>query len=374
MCHFYSNALSIVFADPTNCSIHFQPEHLEAIRHLPSFRALVERIVEAGTREDLAYAESLLDNDQSLTNEIKNSSHSQQEWISKVLRALLVIDAAGAQFGDFSAVYAEAMAKGVSVTDGSPIIERIRRMDVKGLIAFIGNVVSIIRDGRQSLHLDPGTTDDDAKLRDSLMSQLADLDKLREDADKLGIAPRSKYSGQRKVHRTTVIAQRVQLSKDTAALRDEDKRLTTTIDAVVDLLITALDAPPPSRVFLSECWIYDSRSPARDVFVPRPRLIFERGLTRPHDYLGCECCKPGESGLQSTLPPLSILYQLYMETGSLINVADLWTAYQGLVSQIEDDERKVLLMFYRGLAELRAFGFVKNSTKKADHIAKLKWL
>jgi origin recognition complex subunit 3 len=70
---------------------------------------------------------------------------------------------------------------------------------------------------------------------------------------------------------------------------------------------------------------------------------------------------------------------MYLETGNLINVADLWTAYHALVEKdngegSDGDERKALAEFYRGMAELRALGFLKPSKKKADHVAKVKWL
>ena len=77
------------------------------------------------------------------------------------------------------------------------------------------------------------------------------------------------------------------------------------------------------------------------------------------------------------MPTTAILYHLYMETGSLVNVADLWSAYYALVgdeSEMGLDERTALLHFYRGLSELKLMGFVKQSKKKADHVAKLKWM
>ena len=128
------------------------------------------------------------------------------------------------------------------------------------------------------------------------------------------------------------------------------------------------------------CWLYDSRSPLKDVFTPRPRPVMERALSRPHDYLGCNCCQTSEDSIKPTFPPTAILYQLYLETGSLINVADLWTAFYATLGGEEGeggdgatDERTALVLFYRALAELRSMGFVKPTRKKADHIAKLAW-
>ncbi len=85
-----------------------------------------------------------------------------------------------------------------------------------------------------------------------------------------------------------------------------------------------------------------------------------------------------------SLPPTAVLYHLYLEAGALVNAADLWAAFRALVVGDEEEEeeeeegeggeREALVGFYRGLAELRMMGFVKGSKKKADHVAKLKWL
>lgn len=274
--------------------------------------------------------------------------------------------------------------KPVQFTGSSGLVECIRRINIESLPSTLSRIISVFREGEASLHLGGATADGDVVLCASLEQQLAMLEKLKQEAELAGITLRSKYSGQNKVMRTTVIAQRVQLSRDSAALRDEDKQLTEIVDAVTELLTSHFEEDAiAGDLFLSESWIYDSRSPLRDIFVPRPRAVFERSLASPHDYLSCTCCTSINTadedgpGLQATLPATSILYHMYLETGSLINVADLWSAFYSLVAEEAEegvDERKVLAMFYRGLAELRALGFVKGSRRKADHIAKVRWL
>jgi origin recognition complex subunit 3 len=254
------------------------------------------------------------------------------------------------------------------------LVQCIHRRKAEELCTLLGDIVGILRDGEPTLHLGPSTDERDHRLQDALESVLDELQQLRARADEQGTALRSKYGGQSKIMRTTVIAQKVQLSQDSAQLRDEDGRFTELIDQVTAALSAHHPDTNPHAVLFAECWLYDSRSPSRDVFVPRPRAAFERSLCRPHDYLGCSCCRPDSQGLQPTLPATSILYQLYLETGSLINVADLWSAFYAVTSQKEEDQRKALVMFYRGLAELRALGFVKASKKKLDHVAKVKWL
>lgn len=377
MCHFYANALSALPAMVASGqgTSQLQPEHIEAIRNLPSFRFLLEKKVESEDPESLRHARSLLEDDDVLLAEAEAAQKLQQQWVRNALRALLILEAAGASDGDFAASYLRVLAGGQVPSEHPKLFETIRQMNAPTLAAFVRRTTAIVRDGDGKLLSKPTEgKNGSSEVVVSLSELLAELETLQKQATEEGLTLRSSYSGHIKVTRTTVIAQRVQLSRDTAALSEQDKHFTKIVDGVTGTLEEHLCVPPVGQVFLSESWTYDSAAPSRDVFLPRPRPVFERSLGRPHDYLGCECCKEGSGGIRATLPATAILYQLYLETGSLINVADLWTAFLGLVGAEEEDERKVLVSFYQGLAELRALGFVKASKKKADHIAKLKWL
>ncbi|KAI8690735.1 hypothetical protein NCS56_00064600 [Fusarium sp. Ph1] len=369
MCHFYANPLSVL-----RHTSSLQAEHTEASRHVSSFREHVEQAVESGNLEHIQYAKDLLERDDFLTARVEESLANREESIKDFLRALLMIQETDAQDGEFSRAYVAAMEDGISFSEESRAIESVRRMEINELMGMVRRVIAILRDGEVDLFLGPATKPAHIELQDSLTRHLVELEELQSRAEEQGITLRSKYSGQSKVMRTTVIAQRVQLSRDSAALTEEGKQLTRIVDDMTALLTTHVHAPKPSSLLLSESWLYDSRAPSRDVFVPRPRAVLERSLTRPHDYLSCSCCKPGEQDTAAMLPATALLYRLYLETGSLINVADLWAAFAALVGDDEADERKTLVKFYRGLAELRTLGFVKASKKKADHIAKLKWL
>lgn len=374
MCHFYANSFSILLSPSIRDGAALQPEHLEGIRNFPSFRYHIERIAEHGTSADLVHAQELIESDEHLLTQSRDKADHREQWTDRFLRSLLLMQATGAQDGEFSRAYVDAMADGIALSEESGVVESVRRMDIKELIAMLQLSASILKEGDTDLHLAPSTEETDIQLVVEFAELTAALEELKARAEEQNITLRSKYSGQSKVMRTTVIAQRVQLSQDSAALTDEDKQLTEIVDKVTSLLISRVDASEPTSVLFSEAWFYDSKTPWRDVFVPRPRAVLERSLTRPHDYLSCACCRDGEAGIQATMPAASILYHLYLETGNLINVADLWSAFLALVGEEETDERKTLVLFYRGLAELRALGFVKASKKKADHIAKLKWL
>lgn len=351
-----------------------QQEHLEGIRNFPSFRSHIEQLVEQGTSAELFQARELIESDEYLLSQSLNSGDHRERWADRILRSLLLIQATGAQDGEFSRAYVDAMEGGIALSEESSVVDSVRRMDAKDLIAMLRRNISILKAGDTDLQLGPSTEEADIRLAIEFAELTVLLEELKARAEEQNITLRSKYSGQSKVMRTTVIAQRVQLSQDSAALTDEDKQLTEIVDKVTSLLISRVYAAAPTSVLFSEAWFYDFKTPWRDVFVPRPRAVLERSLTRPHDYLSCACCREGEAGIQATMPATSILYHLYLETGNLINVADLWSAFLALVGEEEADERKTLVLFYRGLAELRALGFVKASKKKADHVAKLKWL
>ncbi|KAK5005709.1 Origin recognition complex subunit 3, partial [Cryomyces antarcticus] len=65
---------------------------------------------------------------------------------------------------------------------------------------------------------------------------------------------------------------------------------------------------------------------------------------------------------------------LYLESGSLINVSDLWSAFNAILNDDGDgDEAQMMALFQRSLAELKYMGFIKSSRKKADHVAKVTW-
>jgi origin recognition complex subunit 3 len=190
---------------------------------------------------------------------------------------------------------------------------------------------------------------------------------------------RSEDDVQNSTLRTTVVAQKVELSKQKSTLSKRDAAYTKVLRKFTDLLEqyfqkTLID---PKSLPFNEVFIYDLKSPHREVFTPRPRHAIERTLAAPHDYLDCDCCGPGkddgdEQTLSATQPATAVLYQLYLESGGLINASDLWQAFQAVMGDERTDEQNTAL-FQRALAELKYLGLVKNTRKRVDHVAKVAW-
>lgn len=196
--------------------------------------------------------------------------------------------------------------------------------------------------------------------------------------DSIAAPLRSAHDTQHSTLQTTVIGQKVKLSKQKAKLSSAETEYTLIVDGVHDSLSKHFSETliNPYDLFLHEVFIYNLKSPTRDAFLPRPRLAIERALSVPFDYLSCECCEEAEGSLSASQPPTAILYQLYLESGSLINVFDLWSAFNAIIGGEDGgrcEERMAFALFYRGLSELRSLGMVKQSRKKIDHLAKMVW-
>ena len=141
--------------------------------------------------------------------------------------------------------------------------------------------------------------------------------------------------------RTTVVAQKVSLSKHKAALSKQDteySKLVNRIDSKLREYFTA-HIVDPKELPLYEVLIFDSKAPCRDALGPAPRQVLERALSNPYDYLACECCE-GSEGVAASHPATAILYQLYLESGTIINVADLWEVFQSIVAPDQDPDEQ----------------------------------
>jgi len=163
---------------------------------------------------------------------------------------------------------------------------------------------------------------------------VSDLAKLIASSGGQDIEPlRSEYDIRRESLRTTVVAQKVSLSKHRASLSKHDE-MYSKIVSKVDLMLKSYFAEnliDPNELCLCEIFVFNQIAPVKKAFSPRPRYAIERALSLPGSYLACDCCDPEAGGLDSTQPATAILYQLYLESGAIINMADLWSAFDAVI-------------------------------------------
>ncbi|KAL2065095.1 hypothetical protein VTL71DRAFT_4235 [Oculimacula yallundae] len=374
MCHFYGNPLSILNDVSTSSSLSklLQSQHFELIRMLPSFKTLIEGLVET---KELIQARELLKDDKVLLRQVISCLETRKSDVVRILRAMQMSAACSPEPVAKIELYMTTFDGKISDSDlVKSILDNIKRMTPEDLIKFIQRAREAIESGSPEMDL-AGWADEDSEFLGELSEIQSQVSSLLEESEKSGKAVRSSYAIHSSGARTTVIAQRVQLSYEKSSLSDQDKSFTALVDRLSQLMISYFTVQNPQDMFLNEVWLFNSTSPYRDYFTPRPRAVIERALSAPYDYLNCECCEPVE-GLSSTHPATALLYQMYLETGSLINIYDLWSAFFEMINGGEEskvDERDALVLFYRALADLKSLGMVKQSKKKADHLAKVAW-
>lgn len=363
MTNFYANALSI-FLDVEVVSSEIPKDHFEALRNLPSFAVYTRSLLDS---KQARIVRQLLDDDNVLLEHVHQKMRKGQTSLAEMLDAVETYSALQSAFSNLpqtslSDLYVHGFSGGLlnSVSMRSLFLS-LRKANSETLLAILQDLNAVTS----------------GSLRGAVETLLNDLSELVAEQQN-GDAPlRSEEDVHKSTLRTTVIAKKVELSKQKSTLTKADSAFSeilgrfvkTMDDHFTETLINPKDLP------FNEVFLYDLKSPHRDVFTPKPRHAVERALASPHDYLDCDCCGAGdeEATLSGSQPSTAILYQLYLESGTLINAADLRSAFAAIVADEVEDEAKISALFQRSLAELRYLGLVKGTKKRTDHIIKASW-
>lgn len=363
---YYANALSIVL-DPTVKMADIPSDHFQALRNLNSFQTHVQTYLEDGDTEKVR---ALLDSDDELFSEVKEQIQAGKDSLCNLTTALDVVRTIQETLPNTttsvkSTLFIQAMScklRSSAMLRTLLLSVRKAQSDVAAAVMEAVCTVDIVETTRAEI----------SSLKEQLIALVNDTtgkaQPLRSEDD-IGSS----------TVRTTVVAQKVHLSKQKSQLSKQDAAYTEILRKFTDLLEEHFNETliNPQELPFHEIFIYDLKSPHREVFTPRPRHAVERALASPHDYLDCDCCAPetnegAEATLASTQPATAVLFQLYLESGNLINVSDLWQAFHAVMGGEKEDE-ELMALFQRALAELRYLGLVKSTRKRADHVAKVAW-
>ncbi len=384
MTHFYANPLSILLSSPDvdetwkHLLPSLQPEHAEALRMLPSFIAAVESALKNG---DADWVKDMFDDSGSspdILHEALEKRTKQEEQFSEQLVKLEILNAAMYHLKLVSTeepielyikFMSDSLNNSTTIDDLITAVKRLPPTETSQLIEAILLAITELDNEEEILQ----AWENHVAMNTSIKNLCSRNTTILEEEASSSTAIRSIYTQQSSLLRTAVVGNKVQLSKTSAVLSPNDATFTKIIEDLISALRRYFTFTQPAREFGHEIWIYDARSPYRETFTPRPRHAVERALSTPHDYLGCSCCGQGLSGSQ---PPTAILYQLYLETGVLINVFDLWSAFNAIINEegSEEEERKTLMLFYQALADLKMMGAVKMSRKRTDCLGKMSWM
>ncbi|TQB74860.1 hypothetical protein MPDQ_004091 [Monascus purpureus] len=337
-----------------------QDKLCEATRNLPSFRSFCENLLYDGHSKQVR---ALLEDDKFLLQQTRKHLEIGQRKLKAIFEAIRVIRiglrnlklSKRTNVGDLSV---DALSGDLY---NSPILKdllmAVKALDAKSLEDFLTVL--------------PGNLLEDPEF-EAMQEDLRTLTQAYHGAEPL----RSKYDSLYSTVGTTVVRQRVKLYTGKVRVPEEVTEYTTIVERLCDRADAyfAETLIKPQDLFLHEVFLFDLRSPLKDAFTPRPRFAVERALSSPFDYL---VSTSQAVRLSAQQPTTAILYQLYLDSGALVNVYDLWQTFHSVFENVEGDdcnERLTMTLFYRALSELKTLGIVKSSRKKADHVAKSAWL
>ncbi|CAK9816427.1 Origin recognition complex subunit 3 [Anthophora plagiata] len=146
----------------------------------------------------------------------------------------------------------------------------------------------------------------------------------------------------------------------------------------LDQNVFAIYLVNPNYVPANEIFCFSDGNLAKQHIRGSLRAAIHTGLNDPQCYLNCECCKlVNDDAILSTLPDLSIIYKLHLESRKLINMYDWLQAFLIIVDAGNDAKEqrdvnpKLQARFTQAVAELEFLGFIKSSRKKTDHVKRL---
>ncbi|RAH70852.1 putative origin recognition complex subunit 3 [Aspergillus aculeatinus CBS 121060] len=361
MSHFFANPLSVLLADDAATTIQHD-KVCEALRNLPSFRRYCEDTLEEGCAEQVR---KLLKDDAFLLEQSAQWVKSGQQKMRDIFKCVDMVQRALKKFN---------IVKKTSISD----------LSIRALAGELQTSASYEDVLRAIKTLDSDQMKLFAMMLPDTLTASSDFAQIQADFGALlqvyqGTEPlKSGYDKQHSVVATTVVQQRVKLSKAKVKLPKENAEFTKIIDRFHALLEACLEETlvRPNDLVLHEIFLLDMRNPLKEVFSPRPRFAVERALSSPFDYL---ISSPESSTVKVSAhqPAAAILYQLYLESGSLVNVHDLWQAFYAVFESEQGngcDERTAMALFYRALSDLKALGMMKSSRKKVDHVSKTAWM
>jgi origin recognition complex subunit 3 len=331
MSHFYASVPSVFLKYDVTFE-QVSADAFEAVRALPSFRHLVENLLEGGQAQ---HVRRILEENESLFAEITKHMQSGQYAMTTLSYAAKVLAniRESLQMSPsvrLSSIWTRAAAGELA---GSPLIREtmlsIKKIPSDKLVPLLTSLRDL-----EGNYFSLDTASAQEKLEGLLQNADAPL--------------RTQHDVRNDSVRTTVVAQKVLLSKHKAALSEQDKAYSDLVTQFHDRLEAYFTSSfiDPKTLFLSEVFMYDLKSPHTEVFQPKPRFAVERALASPHDYLGCDCCSGVDgnpAALSSTQPATAIVYQMYLESGTLINVTDLWSAFNAIAGDgTEENEPKTM--------------------------------
>jgi origin recognition complex subunit 3 len=301
MCHFYANPLSI-FLYGSVTQEHISTDVYNAVRNTNSFQRLVDHSLTDSTdssriteeylnwephAEGVETIKKLLESDDFLFDVVLDDLARSQKALDSMTSAVQVLEGArnvvpGFPKMSLSTLYLHGLEGSLQ---GSPILREFLLSVKKSPSDMTQKMISAI----EPIFASSSWSEE----LSAISHRLGDVLRMKESNEPL----RSQFDTSNETLRTTVVAQKVSLSRQKASLSEIEVKYSEVLEKFHDCLQGYFDQElkGDKDAFFSEIFIYNIRGPDRSVFTPKPRHSIERALSSPHDYLNCECCRGSKS-------------------------------------------------------------------------------
>lgn len=223
---------------------------------------------------------NLLELDEALLEYAEQQIHTQTIDLMRMMRLLQVIHGLVSRMPkhsrSISTLYTMAMAGKLK---GSPIFRELllflRRAPSDMMADILAEVQTAI-----------------IEVDSSISQPVRDMSQLLKSTESGGLSLRSELDVRNETLRTTVVAKKIELSKQKSELSKADAAYSKALMDFVDIFEQCANRVlrNPQEMVFKETFIYDLKGPSRATFAPKTRAAIERALSSPHDYLNCACC------------------------------------------------------------------------------------
>ena len=366
--HFYGNNVNSLCCRPQEIESRMSTltdEDLKEIRKLPSIRSYIKYLQEeeskSGPLSNMKFEEILI--------YLLNKFHRYMHRFLIILKCLHDLMATlpnspmGKQLREF-------YTKAVSLNDlresheYKECLQLLGFLSKREFLAKLNSVIEIMGRSRDAVM---------KRLKTDLQGHVAIVEEASLEA---AVTPADILAAGEKLNRLQLKEKLLKMSQTQS--RSPYKQAQLDVINYLDREVFCVYLVNPNQKPANEIFCFNDGSLAKQHIRGSLRAAVHSGLNDPHVYLDCGCCKlENDDAIPSTLPDLSIIYKLHLESRKLINMYDWLQAFLIIVDpesnakEQRDVDPKLQARFTQAVAELEFLGFIKSSRRKTDHVKRL---
>lgn len=365
--HFYGNNVNSLCCYPRNIKRRLSAlseEDIGDLKKLPSVvKYLQTQQLDVNKISDEAFKDTI--------KELLNQFHKYMSRFLTVLRCLhsLVSTLPNAQLGkQLREVYTKAVYYSSNLTESQEYKECLQLLNFLSKEEFLQKLESIVTIIEN--------TKDDPLMGEFKANLTTRMNAIRDASLDVESGPAQIVTVNEKLTRLQLKEKLLKMSQ--THKRSPYKEAQLDLMNYLDREIFRVYLVNPNQVPMNEIFCYSDGNSVKQHIRGSVRGAIHTGLNDPQVYLQCDCCKlENEDAMPATLPDLSIIYKLHLESRKLINMYDWLQAFATIVDPAEDNDEErridptIQARFTRAVAELQFLGFIKATNQKADHVKKL---